>query len=174
MKRRILTGILGAVYVAVLALLFLTFLRTRTADASAADTVRCIVLGVAAMLDLWLYVGVKDRDCDKSGEQSGEGSPDGETAAAPETEESAKPEDIRNRAAFAEAARPYGLTDRELEVAGLLYLGCTNRQISEELFIAETTVKKHATHIYEKMQVAGKKELREKINSSRRQTDRLS
>ena len=31
----------------------------------------------------------------------------------------------------------------------------------EELFIAETTVKKHVTHVYEKCGVSGRKELKE-------------
>ena len=33
--------------------------------------------------------------------------------------------------------------------------------IAEELFIAETTVKKHVTHVYEKCGVSGRKELKE-------------
>lgn len=63
-------------------------------------------------------------------------------------------------------ARKYGLSNRESEIAWLLYCGYTNKQIGEELFIAETTVKKHASHIYEKTQVSGRKELRAKVNES--------
>lgn len=55
-----------------------------------------------------------------------------------------------------------GLSEREKEVAWLIYRGFTNRQIAEELFIAETTVKKHVTHIFEKTNVTGRKELKEK------------
>lgn len=55
------------------------------------------------------------------------------------------------------------LSERELEVAWLLYRGYTNRQIGEELFIAETTVKKHVTHIYEKLEVSGRKEFKAMI-----------
>ena len=53
-----------------------------------------------------------------------------------------------------------GLSAREQEVAWLIYRGYTNLQIAEELFISETTVKKHASHIYEKLQVSGRKEFR--------------
>jgi ATP/maltotriose-dependent transcriptional regulator MalT len=53
------------------------------------------------------------------------------------------------------------LTEREIEVAWLIYRGYTNLQIAEELFVSETTVKKHATHIYEKLKVSGRKELKE-------------
>lgn len=57
------------------------------------------------------------------------------------------------------------LSERELEVAWLLYRGYTNRQIGEELFIAETTVKKHVSHIYEKLGVTGRKEFKAMIYS---------
>lgn len=57
-----------------------------------------------------------------------------------------------------------GLSEREKEVAWLIYRGFTNRQIAEELFIAETTVKKHVTHIFEKCHVSGRKELKERWN----------
>ncbi len=53
----------------------------------------------------------------------------------------------------------YSLTKREAEVAWLIYRKYTNAQIGEELFISETTVKKHAGHIYEKMSVNGRNEL---------------
>lgn len=55
----------------------------------------------------------------------------------------------------------YDLSEREKEVAWLVCRGFTNRQIAEELFIAETTVKKHVTHVYEKCCVSGRKELKE-------------
>lgn len=53
------------------------------------------------------------------------------------------------------------LSEREIEVAWLIYRGYTNLQIAEELFISETTVKKHATHIYEKLNISSRKELKE-------------
>lgn len=55
------------------------------------------------------------------------------------------------------------LSERELEVAWLLYRGYTNRQIGEALYIAETTVKKHVSHIYQKMDVCSRKEFRAKV-----------
>lgn len=55
------------------------------------------------------------------------------------------------------------LSERELEVAWLLYRGYTNRQIGEELYIAETTVKKHVSHIYQKLGVCSRKEFRAKV-----------
>lgn len=60
---------------------------------------------------------------------------------------------------FLECSSEYSLTNREAEVAWLIYRKYTNAQIGEELFISETTVKKHAGHIYEKMSVNGRNEL---------------
>lgn len=68
---------------------------------------------------------------------------------------------------FLECLLEYSLTRRETEVAWLIYRKYTNAQIGEELFISETTVKKHAGHIYEKMSVNGRKELTEIIEDKR-------
>ena len=43
------------------------------------------------------------------------------------------------------------LTERELEVFRLLARGLSNAEIGQELFISETTVKTHVTHILQKL-----------------------
>lgn len=55
-------------------------------------------------------------------------------------------------------AAEHGFTRRETEVGLLVANGFTNLRIAEELFIAETTVKKHVTHIFEKSGLDGRKE----------------
>ncbi len=46
-----------------------------------------------------------------------------------------------------------GLTSREVQIALLINAGLTNKEIAEELFIAETTVKKHVSNIFDKLGV---------------------
>ena len=59
--------------------------------------------------------------------------------------------------------RGLGLTDREAEVARLAGGGLSNREIGQQLFIAEGTVKKHMTHILEKSGCCDRDALRERI-----------
>jgi DNA-binding NarL/FixJ family response regulator len=52
------------------------------------------------------------------------------------------------------SAPPRGLdelTDRELDVFGLIARGLSNPEIGRELYISETTVKTHITHILQKL-----------------------
>ncbi len=48
------------------------------------------------------------------------------------------------------------LSERELEVLRPLAAGKQNREIAAELFVALNTVKKHVTHIFEKLGVANR------------------
>ena len=68
---------------------------------------------------------------------------------------------VPDKQRFLAFAAMYELTRRETEIGFLLLNDYTNLQISEEVFIAETTVKKHLTHIYEKTGTDGRKEFKE-------------
>ena len=147
MKRQIILFILGIIYIGLLTLLLLSFMRINAlgvVDTSArwSAALGTLLIGVPWVIVLRLYVRVKESVTH---------------AAEPQTR-------IESHEIFEEIMREYDLTRRESEIAWLLYKGYTNRQIGEELFIAETTVKKHVSHIYEKMQVSGRKEFRAKIN----------
>jgi len=50
------------------------------------------------------------------------------------------------------------LTDRELEVLGLVARGLNNREIAGKLFISENTVKNHVRNILEKLQLHSRME----------------
>lgn len=154
MKRKILLFILGTLYVGLLTLLFLSMMRISVlgnADVSVrwGSAIGALVIGIPWTIVLRLYIRVKE-------------------SAVP-TEES-RPR-IVSHELFEHIMHECVMTNREAEVAWLLYRGYTNRQIGEELFIAETTVKKHVSHIYEKMDVSGRKEFRAKVNSLSQQTD---
>ena len=45
------------------------------------------------------------------------------------------------------------LSERELEILGLIARGASNKEIANQLFIAEGTVKNHVTHILDKLNV---------------------
>ena len=51
------------------------------------------------------------------------------------------------------------LTRRELDIARMAALGARNKQIAEQLGIAEGTVKMHLHTIYEKLEISGRVEL---------------
>jgi DNA-binding CsgD family transcriptional regulator len=48
------------------------------------------------------------------------------------------------------------LSERELEVLRLVAAGLSNKQVAEQLVVDVTTVKKHITHIYDKLGVASR------------------
>jgi LuxR family transcriptional regulator, maltose regulon positive regulatory protein len=50
------------------------------------------------------------------------------------------------------------LSERELEVLRLLAAGAQNQEIADELYLALNTVKKHVTHIFEKLGAANRTE----------------
>ena len=56
-------------------------------------------------------------------------------------------------------------TEREIEVATLIFTGKTYKDIAKELFISDKTVTKHTQNIFEKADVSNKVELINKLNS---------
>lgn len=60
---------------------------------------------------------------------------------------------------FTEKLKAYGLTKRELEIAGMIAEGKSNGEIAGQLYISETTVKKHVSNIFEKMGISRREEL---------------
>ena len=55
-------------------------------------------------------------------------------------------------------SNPFELTDRELQVLALLATGATNREIGEQLFMAEKTASVHVSRILSKLEVRSRTE----------------
>ncbi|WP_300601953.1 LuxR family transcriptional regulator [Niabella sp.] len=59
----------------------------------------------------------------------------------------------------------YQLTNREKEIAFMVYMGETYKSVAEKLFIAERTVAKHVQNIFYKIRVSNRVELCHKLNT---------
>ena len=57
------------------------------------------------------------------------------------------------------AFRDTDLSDRERQIAGMLYRGLSTQRVAEEASLSPATVKSHATHIYRKLGIHSKQEL---------------
>lgn len=66
---------------------------------------------------------------------------------------------------YYEAFRERGLTNREVEISILAVQGMTNAEIAYELGIAESTVKKHMSNIFEKLQINARESLKNIVSS---------
>lgn len=53
----------------------------------------------------------------------------------------------------------YRMTSREVEIIRHVFHGKSNKEVAQELFITENTVKKHLNHIYEKVNVSNRSQL---------------
>lgn len=56
--------------------------------------------------------------------------------------------------------RKYGLTDREIEITISICAGFSNKEIGDKLFISESTVKKHSSNLYKKINVNNREQLK--------------
>lgn len=154
MGKQALRRLLGAGYVVLVTLLLLYQMgvvgKSRNTVIIVLGT---LLLGIALAVVLVQYIRVTDQMKGQTAEGKNEGQGHDQ-----------KPRSYEEiYAGFLKATHDCGLSERELEVAWLLYRGYTNRQIGEELYIAETTVKKHVSHIYQKMEVYSRKDFREKV-----------
>lgn len=59
--------------------------------------------------------------------------------------------------------RAFGFSDREVEIAVMIYEGFTNKQIASALKLTDGTARNYISSIYEKMSVASRSEAAEKM-----------
>ncbi|MGW1345889.1 ATP-binding protein [Kribbella sp. NPDC002412] len=95
--------------------------------------------------------------------------PGDQDRARPPATEAARLVDMLGMSAYAERVKvlvarlnggeTHGLTVRELEVAGLVAEGLTNRQIAERLVISERTAQNHVQHILTKLGFATRSQI---------------
>lgn len=71
-----------------------------------------------------------------------------------------------------ETFRELGLTNREAELALQICKGLTNAEIAAELYISETTVKKHISNIFEKLGINRREQLLQFIRDDTTPTHR--
>ena len=60
------------------------------------------------------------------------------------------------------------MTDSELAVARLVAQGLTNREVAEQLFVSPHTVDSHLRHIYSKLSINSRRELRNVLPADQR------
>ncbi len=70
-------------------------------------------------------------------------------------------EKIKEIKRIAEQYDNLGLTEREIQIVKLVLGGLSNREIGEQLYIAESTVKKHMSNIFEKLGVKNREQLKQ-------------
>lgn len=71
------------------------------------------------------------------------------------------------RALVERACAPYGLTEREIDVAVYLYRGLSARRTADVLGVAEPTVKSYASKVYRRLGIHSKQELIEFVDACR-------
>ena len=84
---------------------------------------------------------------------------------ASENETSTPQSSAQKKIGVQEFAMTYALTRRETEITQLIIQGKSNAMIAGELFISETTVKKHVSNIFEKTGVSRREELMVRVQA---------
>lgn len=167
--------LLGAGYVCLLTTLLLYQAGLFGKRQESVAVLGTLFLGVALAVVLALYLRVNDQIREQMREQNASRTVYGadEEEQSVTTQQKSRRQDLSVSGGsyeetydrFMAVVEACALSERELEVAWLLYRGYTNRQIGASLYIAETTVKKHVSHIYQKMDVCSRKEFRGKVQA---------
>lgn len=112
-----------------------------------------LMTAVGGLLFWIVYRGAEQDKSEKKGKSV---EPEGSRDCGPK-------EGLFDKQKYLQFANSYELTRREAEIGLLVLNGYSNMQIAETLYIAETTVKKHLSHIYEKTGTTGRKDFRQTV-----------
>ena len=107
-----------------------------------------------------IWVILQDSGKEEKKEESGQ------TQEKGGTEDKVTPETIFPTVDYRKCLQELGLTKREVEIALLVIQKETNAEIAEQLFISETTVKKHMSNIFCKLGISQRQEIKEKCIAS--------
>lgn len=105
---------------------------------------------------IWIIL----QDSKEAEEKAHEGHLDGVESGGAATEVLYAEEDYRS------CLQELGLTKREVEIAFHVMQNETNAEIAERLFISETTVKKHLSNIFSKLEIGQRQQIKEKCLES--------
>lgn len=128
-----------------------------------------LMTAVGGLLFWIVYRGAEQDKSEKKGQ--GDGPEDGRESSREGSRDcgrdygrdSSRKEGIFDKQKYLQFANSCELTRREAEIGLLVLNGYSNMQIAETLYIAETTVKKHLSHIYEKTGTTGRKDFRQAV-----------
>lgn len=147
-----------ASYIQTFILLFLAF-STETVKENLmqemAKNCRPLLYGIC----LWVILSKDNHAADSASTDS----PFANGASSPKDE---APKEAMTATQIYDAYRKLGLTNREAELAVWIERGLTNGEIAAELNISETTVKKHISNIFEKLDIRKREQIKEKRKSS--------
>ena len=147
MGRRLIRFLLGGLYVGLLTMLLIAHVQGIAGQIERTmASVEVLLLAVPTVVVMLLHARLREPQEDGLPQDTGQS-------------------EITSVEQLKERLQDCPLTRREWEIAWLMYRGYSNREIAEEFRIAESTVKKHTSHIYEKLQVSGRKEFREKVKN---------
>ena len=150
----------NAVWAGLLQTFVLLFLNMNIADGEF-HGVQTIAISCRPILyGFCIWVILQDSGKEEKKEESGQ------TQEKGGTEDKVTPETIFPTVDYRKCQQELGVTKREVEIALLVIQKETNAEIAEQLFISETTVKKHMSNIFCKLGISQRQEIKEKCIAS--------
>lgn len=142
---------------------FILIFMVMSSETMPDDVFREIARGCRPLLYgvcLWIILSGDGKERNKAGEAKAAGNETNDETASPETPKAAT---YMTATDVYEAYRKLGLTNREAELAIRIERGLSNGEIAAELNISETTVKKHISNIFEKLDINKREQIKEKL-----------